>query len=114
MPKVPKSIFRATTAVIICVLLIAYTVLNARFKPITPDEEFAFNPTPQNGQLGSIEGIYYHRASSPIEILDDLICKTDGWDDCTSYHLLRFYNDGVVFSVSIGTDDGIQSRDFPL
>ena len=48
-----------------------------------------------------------------MDLLDELSCKTDGWDNCTSYHLLRFYDDGVVLSVGIGTDDGIQGGDVP-
>jgi hypothetical protein len=83
---------------------------NSRFKPIIPDEEFAFNPTPQNGQPGNIEGVYYYRSSSQFEILG---CKADGWHSCTNYSLLKFYDDGWVYKVSIGTDEGISTSDLP-
>jgi len=113
MLKALKSKPRVSIVLIICVLFIAYSILNAKFKPILPDDEFAFSPTPQNGQIGGIEGVYYYRASSPIEILSELSCHTEGWDNCTSYHMLRFYDDGVVLSTSIGTDDGIKDEDSP-
>jgi hypothetical protein len=99
-----------TIMVIICVFFIVFTMFSSGFKPIIPDEEFAFGPTPQNGQPGNIEGVYYYRSSSQLRILG---CKADGWTDCTSYHLLKFYADGTVFTVSIATDDGIHASDLP-
>ena len=97
----------------ICILIVASNFLIVKTRPILPDDEFAFSPTPQNGQAGGIEGVYYHRASSLTELLEELSCKSEGWDSCTTYQLIRFYNDGTVLEVPIATDDGINDGDLP-
>ncbi len=104
---------KVAVLLLICVLFVIYSIMNAIPKPILPDDVFAFNPIPQNGKSEGVEGVYYHRASSLIEILDELTCKVDGWDDCTTYQLLRFYDDGFVLETPIGTDDGIRNGDLP-
>ena len=96
----------------ICILIVAYNFLIVKTRPILPDDKFAFSPTPQNGQTGGIEGVYYHRASSLTELLEELSCKSEGWDNCKSYLLLRFYNDGALVEASVGSDDGIDNGDF--
>jgi len=108
-----KSKHKFIIVTTVCILLISFGLLNLPSKVILPDGDFAFSPTPSNGQSGGVEGIYYHRASSPMEILDEVSCKIDGWDNCTQYDVLRFYSDGTVISVAIATDDGITADDMP-
>ena len=102
---------RFAIILLIGVLFAGFNILIGKTKPILPDDQFAFSPTPQNGQAGNIEGLYYHRASSMMEILDELSCKADGWDDCTTYLLLRFYKDGVVVEAGVGSEDRIDNGD---
>lgn len=106
-----KRIFAIMGSLLI--LFVAYDTLIIKTKPIIPDNEFAFNPIPENGEGGGIEGVYSHRASTITEWLDELACKLDRWDDCTGYQVIRFYADGTVLVTSIGFNGGMDDDYLP-
>ncbi len=61
-----------------------------------PEHEFAFRPTPQNGQLGGINGIFVHEE----EIQSPSLC-------IYSYGVIQLFNDGTVLGVTLCLDENI-------
>jgi hypothetical protein len=94
-------------------LIIGYSIFNAKFNPILPNDEFAFGPTPQKGQTGGIEGVYYHRASSLMEVLEEIECKTKDYGYCITEDMLRLYSDGDVVDATTGSDTGTRDDQLP-
>ena len=111
MIKTPTSKPKIVILFILCIFFVVSLLTSSKPRPVLSENEFAFGPTPEHGQLGGLEGVYYRKGSSLIERLDEWGCKTDGWDHCVTYELIRFYSDGVVLETPVATDNVMSDKD---
>jgi hypothetical protein len=93
--QVTKSNIKIVVCVF-CILILAYIIMGfhvSKSSPspataILPENEFAFNPVPQDGQIGGIDGVFIQQASWWDEVMDEI--------DCEHYDVFRLYGDGIV------------------
>ena len=76
-------------------ILVAFLFIVIPFNYL-PEHEFAFYPTPQNGQVGGLSGVY---------VYENALAKSG---ECPySYEVFQFFDDGTLLDVLLCSDEDI-------